>query len=296
MLRRNVFRAVAALVASGARLFGADPGYQAGIAEWRKNYDRDLRSEKGPLYLIARHSVPEGSSEIGSDPSSRIELPDRAPKRVGAIERRGDKVLFKPFAGIAVKLNGKPINGPALLRTRVASDPSDKLEFGDFEIAISANSGNYQLIVRDRQSPYLKMFRGALWFPVNASYRLEAAFTPYPQPKELKIPDTTGRDRLMQVPGYVTFRLNGESLRLEPVVSGSELFFMFKDRTSGRETYGVGRFLESEMPKNGKVVLDFNKAYNPYCAFNPYSSCPIPPKQNTLITRIEAGEKYRGEH
>ena len=92
------------MIASGARLFGADPGYLAEIAEWRKNYDRDLRSEKGPLYLIARHGVPEGSSEVGSDPSSRIELPDRAPKRVGSIERRGDKVTFKPTAGIAVKL------------------------------------------------------------------------------------------------------------------------------------------------------------------------------------------------
>jgi uncharacterized protein len=293
MLRRNVFRAVAALVASGDRLFGADHGYLAGIAEWRKNYDRDLRSDKGALYLIARHSVPEGSSEIGSDPPSRIELPDRAPKRVGAIERRGDMVTFKPTAGIAVKLNGKPISGPATLGT---VKPIDKLEFGDFEIAVSATAGTYQLIVRDRQSPYLKRFHGALWFPVNASYRLEAAFTPYPQPKELKIPDTTGRGRLMQAPGYVTFRLNGEALRLEPVVSGNELFFMFKDRTSGRESYGVGRFLESEMPKNGKVVLDFNKAYNPYCAFNPYSSCPIPPKQNTLSTRIEAGEKYRSDH
>jgi len=201
--------------------------------------------------------------------------------------------MFKPTAGIAVKLNGKPLSGPATLRT---GSPSDRIEFGDFEIAVSATAGNHQLIVRDRQSSYLKMFHGALWFPVNASYRLEAAFTPYPRPKELKIPDTTGRTRLMQVPGYVTFRLNGETLRLEPVVSGNELFFMFKDRTSGRETYGVGRFLESEMPKNGKVVLDFNKAYNPYCAFNPYSSCPIPPKQNTLITRIEAGEKYRREH
>jgi hypothetical protein len=230
--------------------------------------------------------VPEGSNEIGSDASSRIKLPDRAPKRVGAIEHRGDKVTFKPAAGIAVNLNGKPISGPTTMRTGVAPDPSDRLEFGDFEIAVSAREGNYQLTVRDRQSSYLKMFHGALWFPVNASYRLEAAFTPYPRPKELKIPDTTGRARLMQVPGYVTFRLNGETLRLEPVVSGNELFFMFKDRTSGRESYGVGRFLESEMPKNGKVVLDFNKAYNPYCAINPYSSCPIPPKQNTLITRI----------
>jgi len=94
----------------------------------------------------------------------------------------------------------------------------------------------------------------------------------------------------------VTFRLNGDTMRLEPIASGNELFFMFKDRTSGRETYGAGRYLESEMPKNGNVVLDFNKAYNAYCALNPNSSCSIPPKQNTLLTRVEAGEKYRGEH
>ena len=125
---------------------------------------------------------------------------------------------------------------------------------------------------------------------------MQGTFTPYTQPKELKIPDTSGRIRIRQAPGYVTFRLNGETLRLEPVAVDGVLFFMFRDRTSGRETYGSGRFLDTEMPKNGKVVLDFNKAYNPYCAFNPYSSCPIPPRYNTLITRVEAGEKYRGDH
>ena len=296
MLRRNVFRTAAALLAGGARLIGADVGYQAGIAEWRKKHDRDLQSETGPLYLIARHDVPEGRAEIGSDASSRIALPDRAPKRVGVVERRADKVTFEPAAGVAVKLNGKPMSGPAALRTGVASNPRDRLELGDFDIAVTVHEETCQLTVRDRQSPYLKKFQGTLWFPVNAGYRVEAAFTPYPQPKELRIPDTTGRARPMPAPGYVTFRLNGESLRLEPVVSASELFFMFKDRTSGRETYGGGRFLGSEMPKNGKVVLDFNKAYNPYCAINPYVSCPIPPKQNTLIARVEAGEKYRGGH
>jgi hypothetical protein len=296
MLRRNVFRAVAALVVGGPRLVGADDGYQAGIAAWRKDHERDLRSEKGPLYLIARHDVPEGRTEIGSDASSHIVLPDRAPKRVGAIERWGDKVTFQPAAGIAVKLNGNPMSGPAQLQTGVAPAPSDKFEFGDFRIAVSAIAGTCQLTVRDRQSPYLKMFPGALWFPVNAGYRVEAEFTPFPHPKEIKIPDTTGRTRPRQAPGYVTFRLNGETLRLDPVVSGNKLFFMFKDRTSGRETYGGGRFFESEMPLNGKFILDFNKAYNPYCAFNPYSSCPIPPKQNMLITRVEAGEKYREDH
>jgi len=296
MRRRNAIRAVAALVAGGSRLAGADTSYRAEIAGWRKNYDRDLRSDKGPLFLIARHNIPDGKTEIGSDSSYRIALPDRAPKRVGAIERLGDKIMFAPAAGISVTLNGKPVTGPIALVTGASPNPGDRLEFGDFRIVVSILDGICQLAVRDQQSPYLKSFHGAVWYPVNSGYRVEAAFTPFAEPKAMKIPDTTGRARSMQSPGYVTFRLNGETLRLEPVVSGNELFFMFKDRTSGHETYGVGRFLDSEMPKNGKLLLDFNKAYNPYCALNPYSSCPIPPPQNILTIRVEAGERYRGEH
>src|SRR5262245_34285148 len=295
MQRRNLLW-VAAIPIAGVNLLIGDSRHSAEIAAWRKNYDRDLRSEKGPLWLIGRHTVAEGRTEIGSDASSGIKLPDRAPKRVGGLVRRGDKVTFEPATGIAVKLNGKPMSGPAALRTGVAPDPRDILQFGDFEIVVTVLDGNCQLVVRDRQSSLLKTFPGALWFPVNAGYRVEAAFTPYAQPKELKIPDTSGRIRTRQVPGYATFQLNGQTMRLEPITTGNELFFMFKDRTSGRETYGAGRYLDTELPKNGKVMLDFNKAYNPYCAFNPYSSCPIPPRQNTLITRVEAGEKYRGDH
>lgn len=288
--------AASALGAGGAGLLGDNTVYDGEIAEWRKNYDRDLRSDKGPLWLIARHNVPEGRTEIGSDASSRIALPDRAPKRVGAIERRGDKVTFEPARGIPVKVNGNAMSGSFALRTGAMPNPNDKLQFGDFEIAVTALGGQYQLTVRDRQSPYLRQFHGAVWFPVNAGYRVQGTFTSYPQPKELKIPDTGGRTRIRQAPGYVTFRLNDETQRLEPVAIDNVFFFMFKDRPSGLETYGAGRYLDTEIPKNGKVVLDFNKAYNPYCAFNPYSSCPLPPTYNTLITRVEAGEKYSGKH
>jgi len=296
MVCRNVLPVAIVFFAGGARLLGEAASYHAEIAEWRKSYDRDLRSEKGPLWLIARHDVPEGKTEIGSDASNAIALPDRAPKRVGILQRHGDKIIFEPAAGIAVMLNGKRMAGPSVLRIGLPPNQSDKLAFGDFEIVLSESGGQYPLTVRDRQSPYLKEFHGAVWFPVNTGCRVEGTFTAYPAPKELKIPDTGGRTRIRKVPGYVTFRLNGESLRLEPVEIDNLFFFMFKDRTAGKETYGAGRYLDTELPKNGKVTLDFNKAYNPYCAINPYSSCPIPPKSNTLTMRVEAGEKYRGEH
>ncbi len=272
----------------------APPGYAEEIAKWRKDYDRELMSEKGPLFLITRDNLPEGISEVGSAPSSRVKLPDRAPKHVGNIERRGNEITFRPARGVAVNLNGKPLRGAALLRVGVAPAPRDAIQFGDFEIRVSGS----QLIARDQQSSYRKAFKGAAWFPMNTGYRVEGAFISYPEPKNIKVPDTTGRDRQMKVPGYVTFQLDGKTQRLEPVFADDDkiLFFMFKDSTSGHETYGAGRFLDTELPKGGKVLLDFNKAYNPYCAVNPYSSCPIPPKQNKMSIRVEAGEIYHGDH
>jgi uncharacterized protein (DUF1684 family) len=293
--------AVIAPIAAAAALLAADATYQNEIAKWRKDYDRDMVSDKGPLHLIGRFNLPEGRSSVGSDASSRVRLPDRAPKLVGFVIRHGDKASFEPAPGLALKVSGKALAAgatpqPIELRNGILNAPRDRVEFGDIFFTVSGT----QLVLHDQQSPYLKSFHGAIWFPLNPAYRVEAEYTPFPQPKELKIPDTTGHTRLMQSPGFLTFRLNGESWRLDPVISGTEFFIMFKDRTSAHETYGSGRFVEAEMPSNvskpGKVILDFNKAYNPYCAFNPYSSCPIPPKQNSLTTRIEAGERYSGQH
>src|SRR2546423_790680 len=95
----------------------------------------------------------------------------------------------------------------------------------------------------------------------------------------------------MESPGYVTFTMNGRSHRLEPVYEDDkreDLFFIFKDQTSGKETYGAGRFLHTPLPKNGSVDLDFNKAYNPPCAFTAFATCPLPTRQNQLPLAIRA--------
>src|SRR5438046_400447 len=160
MLRRHVIRTMAALLPGGAAIGASNAWYEAEIAKWRKEYDRDLRSEKGPLYLIGRHDIPEGRTAIGSDPAGRIALPERAPKRVGVIERRGDTVTFEPAAGVVVSLKGKPVAGRVALRTGAPPNPSDRLEFGDFGIVVSVLEGTCQLAIRDRQSPYLKLFQG----------------------------------------------------------------------------------------------------------------------------------------
>jgi uncharacterized protein (DUF1684 family) len=226
--------------------------------------------------LIGRYDLADGKSVIGSDVSNSVALPQHAPKIASTLERRGSVVTFAPAPGVNVTLNGKRMSGRAVLKVGATGAASDKLAFGDFQLPISETGGQYQVPVRDRQSHFAKEFKGLEWFPVNSAYRVEGKFTAYAEPEELKMMDTGGRTRTRKAPGTVSFQLNGETVRLEPIEIDNVLFFMFKDRTSGRETYGAGRFLDADLPKNGMVVMDFNKAYNPYCVYNPYVSCPIP--------------------
>jgi uncharacterized protein len=123
---------------------------------------------------------------------------------------------------------------------------------------------------------------------------VSAKFVAYEPPKLITVPNVLGETTQMPAPGYVQFTLHGQLLRLDPVMEDDRLFFIFHDETSGKETYPPGRFLDAEPAKNGSVLLDFNKAYNPPCAVTPYATCPLPPKQNRLPVRIEAGELFAG--
>jgi len=133
----------------------------------------------------------------------------------------------------------------------------------------------------------------------NSTYRVEARFVSYPQPKPVKVPNVLGQSESMPSPGYAEFTLNGKAVKLDGVMEdpqAEQLFFILRDQTSGKETYGAGRFLYAELPKAGKIVLDFNKAYSPPCAFTPYATCPLPPPQNWMPVRVEAGEMHRSAH
>ena len=121
---------------------------------------------------------------------------------------------------------------------------------------------------------------------------MEAQFNAYPQQEKVLVAYTGGSTEVFPSSGDVVFQLMGQTFRLKAFVTGDQLFVMFRDQTSGKETYGGGRYINAEAPKDGKVILDFNKAYNPYCAFSPYAACPIPPRQNHLAVRIEAGATY----
>jgi uncharacterized protein len=145
--------------------------------------------------------------------------------------------------------------------------------------------------VKDKQSKYREAFHGLKWFPVREQFRITARWVAYPKPRQVSIVNIIGNLIEMPSPGCAVFQIGGREMRLEPVVENDkELFFIFRDQTSAKETYPGGRFLYTDLPRDGKLELDFNKAENPPCAFTPYATCPLPPKQNSLPVRIEAGE------
>jgi uncharacterized protein (DUF1684 family) len=154
--------------------------------------------------------------------------------------------------------------------------------------------------VKDSRSPVRTDFKGLDYFPLDPAWRMTGTFVPYDAPKKVPIPTVLGTTETMEAPGLVKLTIDGKELTLEPVIedpTDPKLWFIFKDGTSAKETYGGGRFLYADMPKDGKVVVDFNQAYNPPCAFTPYATCPLPPKQNWLPIRVEAGEKvFAGGH
>jgi uncharacterized protein (DUF1684 family) len=270
----------------------ADEAYVAEIQKWRQENDDFLRSERSPLRLVGRFQVDEGTTTLGSDPVSTIVFPDRAPKQIWTLTRHGPTFSFQAAKEISASVNGQPLAGAASLKVAKPPAPSDRIGTGDFLFTIRPLGDDFYLLLQDSQSSFLREFKGSTWFPIDAAYRVKAQFNAYPQQEKVLVPYTGGSAEVFTSSGDVVFQLMEQTFRLKAFVTGDQLFVMFRDQTSGKETYGGGRYINAEAPKDGKVILDFNKAYNPYCAFSPYAACPIPPRQNHLAVRIEAGATY----
>ena len=279
-----------------APLFAADPmPYSASIETWRKAREERLKANDGWLTVAGLFWLKEGENRCGTDPSFEIPLPaGRAPARVGVFHFKDGKTMFRVAGDAQVNINGKP-SGSAELKPD-SSGKADVLQIGDFSMFVIHRGARYAIRLRDINSSMRREFKGLHWYPVKESHRVVAKFVSYDQPRKIAIPNILGETEQQPSPGYAEFNVLGKTHRLEPVLEGDQLFFIFRDETAGKTTYGSGRFLYSDLPKDGKVTLDFNKAYSPPCAFTPYATCPLPPKQNRLAVGIEAGELKYGDH
>ncbi len=268
----------------------ADRAYRDEIRKWRADYEESLKRDNGWLTLAGLFWLKQGDNRFGTGPGNDLILPDgSAPQAAGTFVFHDGKTRLRLNAGVQAFLNGVPILAESALKPDSAGNP-DRITLGHLSMIAIQRGSRYGIRLWDNQSAVRRDFKGTRWFPAKESYRITAKFISYPQPKMIPILNILGDTEQNPSPGYAEFALDGKPCRLEPLLEGDHLFFIFKDATTGRQTYAAGRFLYTSLPKDGKVILDFNQAENPPCAFTPYATCPLPPRQNRLQVAIEAGE------
>jgi uncharacterized protein len=297
---------IAALVLSvalpaSATAAGANPAAeQANVLGWRAQRLTELTSDTGWLTLAGLFWLKAGSNSFGSGPGNDLILSNAAlAKTAGTFQVAGNLVRFLARPGAGVFLNGTAVDSVAL-HSDASGEPTT-LASGSLRFFVIERGGKLGVRVRDLNNPRRLEFHGLQYFPVSDKWLLNARFIPYPPDKHIRIVNILGMEEEAVSPGALEFTQDGREWRLDTVLEQAgdqQLFIMFADATSGQETYGGGRFLYIPLPVAGNVVVDFNKAYNPPCALNDFATCPLPPPQNRLKLRIDAGElKYaRGPH
>lgn len=271
----------------------SDPAAHRGaVEEWRAARIANLTSETGWLTLVALHPLQTGTTTFGRARGNDFRLDHRSlPSRAGAFEVSNGTVRFVARRGSGITHDGAKI-GSLALEPDTSGSPT-VLAAGPLRFFVIDRDGKRYVRVRDVEHPLRRQFAGLDHFPIRSEWLLDARFEPYDPPRRITIIDILGEERAMSAPGALVFEKDGREWRLDAIAEepdAEQLFIMFADGTSARETYGAGRFLYVPAPKDGHVQVDFNKAYSPPCAFNEFATCPLPPPQNRLALRVEAGE------
>ena len=266
--------------------------YKDEVLAWREGLDANLRAKNSWLDLYGLTWLEEGVTRIGSDPKSDILLPEEsAPSFMGTIEHSPGKTIFSSETGITITLNGQPIQH-SRLTPDTSKDPS-YLEIGSLRMVVIERGGLTGLRIWDNDRIERRTFPGRSWFPVDQEFQVQAEFKEHPSGRTIIVPNIQGEQEEIQSLGTVTFPLRDYEGQLEAMeAADNKLFIVFKDSTSGAKTYPAGRFLVSEEIMGRTVTLDFNRSYNPPCAFTAFATCPLPSEENHLDFPIEAGEMY----
>jgi uncharacterized protein (DUF1684 family) len=260
--------------------------YTDEIRAWQKHRDAGLRSEDGWLTLVGLFWLKPGDNTIGSAPENDFVLPKTAPAQVGRLLVADGKVTLIEPSG-----SQKPLS--------FDENEPDIVKAGSVSFFVIKRGDRLGVRAKDSASPALRNFEGMNYFPINPAMRFEAKLIPDVQ--KIPILNILGQTEMEESPGWVEFTYQDHAYRLRPIyeeaASGKTLYFLFKDLTNKTQTYAAGRMLNVPLPVNGKVDLDFNRAYNPPCTFTPYATCPLPPKDNHLPIAIDAGElRYKDGH
>lgn len=271
-----------------------EQAFTAGQTAWRQQRKADLLKPDGWTSLVGLHWLDPGAHYLGSDPDNGIRL-SAGPAHLGMLDRKGDRLRFVPERGVAVTVDGQPVKGGVSLRSDADPAGASVLAFdeGQGMITVIRRGDRYALRVRHAQAATRTGFKGIEYWPGGQDWIVEGRFVPSTPGRMIAVGNIIGTVEDVANPGAVEFERNGQAYRLEALDGGDGgLFLVFADRTSGKGSYPAGRFLDAAAPDaKGRVLLDFNKAYNPPCAFTAYATCPLPPPENRLNLEIVAGEK-----
>jgi uncharacterized protein (DUF1684 family) len=262
------------------------------VEAFRARAERSLRADNGWLTLAGRFVMKPGANTFGTGAGNDIVFPKGlGPERIGTLTVEPGKVTLELAPGVTMDKDGV-----AFTEREMGTDAGkrDWVTMGKVAMHVIRRDERYVLRLADNDSPVRKGFEGRVWYGIESAYRVEAKFVPYPPGRLVPIVNVLDETSDEPSPGYVEFTLDGKTQRLDAVGDGDGLFFVFRDETAGKTTYRPGRFLYVEKrPAPGEVfLLDLNRAYNPPCAFSEYTTCPLPPEQNILKVRVEAGEKF----
>jgi uncharacterized protein (DUF1684 family) len=264
-----------------------DPAaHQADVQQWKANRAKRLGAEDSWLTLIGLHWLTDGENVV------TLTKPGTPPVK---LSRNGATTILHAEPPMAI--DGKPVTGDVPLLADMDEKGPTIVQMGSVRFNVIRRGDRYGLRVKDAEAQARTHFQGLEYYPIDPKWRVEARYEAYHPPKKVPITDVTGMTSESISPGAIIFDVEGEEYRLDPIIEegSTDYFIIFRDATSKDTTYPAGRYLYAAPPKDGRMIVDFNKAYNPPCAFSDYATCPLPPNQNRLPFRIEAGEKkYAG--
>jgi uncharacterized protein len=273
-----------------ANKLNLDSSYVDDLKKWHNNRTKSLKSENGWLNLAGLFWLEEGINTIGTDISNKIVFP-KGEAFLGQMLLKNGEVFIEPKTKILV--NNEPIIATKIFPTTQTL----LMQSGTLKWFIIKRGNKIGIRLRDLESPHIQHFMGVKTYSINKKWLIKAKLEPAEAGKKIAITDVLGQTSFQNSPGTLVFTINNVTYRLDAVDEDNELFILFKDKTSGKSTYGAGRFLYANKPDtNGETYLDFNKAINPPCAFTDFATCPLAPKQNWLPVAIQAGEKTYGKH
>lgn len=262
------------------------------VLNWREGRLERLMAPTGYLTLAGLFWLEQPSTSFGSAADNDVHFPQKAAPHIGKFQLTDDGVFMIAQPGVDVRVDDEPVQ--SILIADDTTDSPVMITHGSLAWTVIQRDGRFAVRLRDVENPVLESFPPLEYFPIDPAWRVEATFKRYEQPRTVAVSTVIeGLGWNPESPGVVVFEKDGETFELEGYASGEELFFVFGDRSNGRETYPAGRFLYAAMPEDGRLtILDFNRSYSPPCAFNDFSTCPVASPRNRLPVIVAAGELF----